>query len=181
VKKLRLNMGLGRAYRQAMIVWLLFTLVVIFIIAGTMMYMVKQKYQQLMQLSMEIQTLTDEVEPFDHLVQVKRQTQENTAVLNKKLKKVNELTQLKKKAPVHILNELVELIPEQLFIESLILNRKEIELKGYAFSLKEVMYFLNRLEESKQFKKPSLKEVGTINDVPDREGLTAFTISAYRI
>ena len=62
-----------------------------------------------------------------------------------------------------------------------ILKKQNIELKGYASSLKDIMFFLNKLEEAKHFKSPNLISIGSEHVEPERDGLTSFTIEALRI
>jgi Tfp pilus assembly protein PilN len=181
VKKLDLNMGLGKAYQRSMNIWIVFSFVVTLIAIGVLVYISRDKQNDILILTQQINSITAEVSSFDHLVQVKNQTKEYKGQLVDKLKTIDKLSRLKKQAPVHILRELESIMPDSVFIESFSLKKQNIELKGYASSLKDIMFFLNKLEEAKHFKSPNLISIGSEHVEPERDGLTSFTIEALRI
>ncbi len=174
-------MGINKAKRKAFLTWFILSCIAALSSVAILWHISYNKQHDILLLQQQIACITQETASLEHLMGIRKETKVYKSELQQKLHKVNKLTRLKQQAPVHILNELVELIPENVFLESLKLDNMDIEVSGYASEVKDIMQFLNLLEESKQFRQPNLARLGSSQEVPEREGLTPFTIKATRI
>lgn len=174
-------MGLSRTRQRAQLIWLMLSSLGAL---GTVVFLWHISYNKqynIFLLQQQIDCITQETTSLEQLIKAKKQTIEHMSQLQQKLDTVTRLTRLKEQAPIHLLNELIDMIPENVFLESLRLNGMDIELSGYASEIKDVMQFLNLLEDSKQFKQPNLVRLGSSEEISERDGLTPFTIHAKRI
>jgi type IV pilus assembly protein PilN len=78
--------------------------------------------------------------------------------LEQKLNLINEL-RANQEGPVHLLDELANLVPDLLWLDAAVIKGRSLEMKGFALSPNAVAEFLQRLDESEYFKEPSLKEM----------------------
>ncbi len=81
--------------------------------------------------------------------------------------KINVINQLKENqwGPVKIMDEISAALPDLLWLNSMTLRGRNVELKGRAFNTNQVATFLESLKNVPEFAEPRLKETSKSNDI----------------
>lgn len=175
IKQVNVKQPSGRSIA----VWLVISL---FFICGTSSYLgyiSYNKYQDILVLQDKIRQLTEATATLGDVYQTKKESLKYQNELQSKIKKMSQLARLNRQAPAKLLNELSQLIPDEVVVESLSIEKKNVEIKGMALSTQDIMLFLDKLEESSHFKQPGLLTLGSAPQETQYE-LIPFTITAVR-
>ena len=105
-------------------------------------------------------TLKNEILLVDKKIKEIEDLEKQKEQLIARMRVIEEL-QSNRPAIVHLLDELVRMVPEGMFIETLVQKGKNITIKGNAQSNARVSAFMRALEDSPWFSKPSLDIINT--------------------
>ncbi len=98
---------------------------------------------------------------------------ERKKVLVKKIKIIEKLEQ-NRKGPYNLFAELSKVIPERVWLESLLEKQSQIEIKGIASDNRSIANFMTSIEDSPAFKKVELKVSKVSNKF--KKGFKSFTL-----
>jgi Tfp pilus assembly protein PilN len=177
--KLSLHLPNRRFQKKSEIVWWVGFFVVwgiAFVAVGVVF--VRQK-RLIYELDVRSADLTKELSFFDQFVATKKEVADQHQKLVDHLKKMNKRVDGHTIVGLDLIGEVIKIIPEDLFLESFILNKK-IEMKGFARSLKEITVFIERLSKSVHCKQPTLVLVGDVQQSLNKENFISFAIEASR-
>src|SRR3990167_10972397 len=132
MKRLRLQMIPQQRRLREALVWILLTIITIVIVSGVVSILTYRKNQEILQLRALNESIIQEVSTFDDLVRQKRDGIERKKELEQRCSKVQRMAKLGEQAPSNMLEELVELIPPHVTLESFVLDGKRLTIKGHA-------------------------------------------------
>jgi len=106
--------------------------------------------------------LKSEISKLDkEIAEIKALKDKTKSLLDRK--KVVEDLQTDRSSSVHLLDQLVRLLPEGIYLKSIKQNGKTIALQGYAQSNARVSTLMRNLEESPWLESPNLVEIKAVN------------------
>jgi type IV pilus assembly protein PilN len=113
-----------------------------------------------------------------------KQIQEILGLENQKerlLARMEIIEQLQRSRPesVHLFDELVQTLPEGVYLTDVSQNGRRVQIKGAAQSSTRVSALMRNIDSSDWLKDPGLDVVETVNDGPARNA--AFTVFAQQI
>jgi len=113
-----------------------------------------------------------------------KQIQEILGLENQKerlLARMEIIEQLQRSRPesVHLFDELVETLPEGVYLTDVSQNGRRVQIKGAAQSSTRVSALMRNIDSSDWLKDPGLDVVETVNDGPARNA--SFTVFAQQI
>jgi len=121
-------------------------------------YLTLMKFNKKRSLNAQIKAAQEEYNRLEPIIAQVNKFKARKEQLELKLNLINEL-RANQEGPVHLLDELADLIPDLLWLDSSVIKGRTLEMKGFALSPNAVAEFLQRLDESEYFKEPSLKEM----------------------
>jgi type IV pilus assembly protein PilN len=164
-------------------------LIIGFVVGGLLVggYLSLMKYNKTRSLNAQIKAAQEEYIRLEPIIIQVNKFKARKLQLEQKLNLINEL-RANQEGPVHILDELADLVPDLLWLESAVVKGRTMELKGFALSPNAVAEFLQRLDESKDpakgekkyFKDPSLKEMKETKDAHSFQLTVGFTYTPGR-
>ncbi len=116
------------------------------------------------------QYLTEQIAKLDTQIgQISKIKEETRALLERK--RVVETLQDNRTEVVHLFDQLIKLLPEGMYLNSVKETGKTLTIIGYAQSSARVSTLMRSLEASQWFKKPSLVEIkaATVNNLRANE------------
>ena len=105
----------------------------------------------------QLEPILKEVEAF------KRQREE----LNTKINLINELT-TKRRGPVHLMDQISRSLPDLVWLVSMQVRGKNVELSGQALNTNAIASFIENLSLVPEFKEPDTKDVSRVGDTAYR-------------
>jgi type IV pilus assembly protein PilN len=126
------------------------------VVGGVHVYMASLIDNQTMRNDM----LKNEIKQVEKKIEEIKALEKQKEQLIARMRVIEEL-QSNRPAIVHLFDELARIVPEGLYIESLVQKGSQIEVKGIAQSNARVSGFMRALEESDWFKNPSLDVINT--------------------
>ena len=121
-------------------------------------YLTLMKFNKKRSLNAQIKAAQEEFNRLEPIIAQVNTFKARKEQLEQKLNLINEL-RANQEGPVHLLDELADLVPDLLWIDQGVVKGRSLELKGFALNPNAVAEFLQRLDESPYFKEPSLKEM----------------------
>jgi len=137
-------------------------------------YLTLMKFNKVRSLNAQIKAAQEEYNRLAPIIEQVNKFKARKEQLEQKLNLINDL-RANQEGPVHLLDELANLIPDLLWLESATIKGRVLEMKGFALSPNAVAEFLQRLDESQYFKEPSLKEMKETKDAHSFNLTVGFT------
>lgn len=161
------------------------TIIIIGLVVGGLLiggYLALMKFNKTRSLNAQIKAAQEEYIRLEPIIEQVNKFKARKLQLEQKLNLINEL-RANQEGPVHLLDELADLVPDLLWIDSMIVKGRVMELKGFALSPNSVAEFLQRLDEpkdaskgeAKYFKEPSLKEMKEVKEAHSFSLTVGFT------
>jgi Tfp pilus assembly protein PilN len=121
-------------------------------------YLTLMKFNKKRSLDAQIKAAQEEYNRLAPIIEQVNKFKIRKEQLEQKLNLIKDLRAIQE-GPVHLLDEIADLVPDLLWFDQATVKGRILEVKGFALSPNAVAEFLQRLDESDYFKEPSLKEM----------------------
>jgi len=121
-------------------------------------YLTLMKYNKKKNVQAQINAAQEEYQRLLPIIEQVKKFKARKEQLEKKLNLINEL-RANQEGPVHLLDELADLVPDLLWLDNMNIKGSTMEIRGKALSPNAVAEFLQRLDDSPYFSEPSLRSM----------------------
>ena len=137
-------------------------LAIVFLINGYVNGAMRYQDQRNLQLSKEVNILNHEVGKINGLIKLRKRLISNITQ--------SQVLQQSRSLTVHLFDELVKIIPEQVYLNGAQRIGARIELSGRAQSNHAVSQLMRNMEVNPWFQRPILTEIKNLNDISTEGG-----------
>jgi len=116
------------------------------------------KYSKKKEVQAQIHAASEEYKRLEPIIENVKKFKARKEQLEKKLNLINEL-RANQEGPVHLLDELADLVPDLLWLENVTIHGRTMDIRGQALSPNAVAEFLQRLDDSPYFSEPTLSSM----------------------
>jgi len=151
-------------------------LIIALLVAGLLVsgYLTLMKYNKKKNIQAQIKAAQEEYQRLLPIIEQVKKFKARKEQLEKKLNLINEL-RANQEGPVHLLDELADLVPDLLWLENVSIRGNTMEVKGQALSPNAVAEFLQRLDDSQYFSEPSLRSMNEVSNAHSFNLVCNFT------
>jgi type IV pilus assembly protein PilN len=121
-------------------------------------YLYWSKYSRKKDVQAQIHAASEEYKRLEPIIENVKKFKARKEQLEKKLNLINEL-RANQEGPVHLLDELADLVPDLLWLENVTIHGRTMDIRGQALSPNAVAEFLQRLDDSPYFSEPTLSSM----------------------
>jgi type IV pilus assembly protein PilN len=156
-------------------------LIIGLLVAGVLVsgYLTLMKYNKKKNIQAQIKAAQEEYQRLLPIIEQVKKFKIRKEQLQKKLDLINEL-RANQEGPVHLLDELADLVPDLLWLDNVSIRGTTMDVKGQALSPNAVAEFLQRLDDSDYFLEPSLRSMQEVASAHSFNIVCTFTYTPGR-
>ena len=151
-------------------------LIIALLVAGLLVsgYLTLMKYNKKKNIQAQIKAAQEEYQRLLPIIEQVKKFKIRKEQLEKKLNLINEL-RANQEGPVHLLDEMADLVPDLLWLDNVGIRGTTMEVRGQALSPNAVAEFLQRLDDSIYFSEPSLRSMQEVANAHSFNLVCTFT------
>lgn len=156
-------------------------LIIGLLVAGLLVsgYLTLMKYNKKKNIQAQIKAAQEEYQRLLPIIEQVKKFKARKEQLEKKLNLINEL-RANQEGPVHLLDELADLVPDLLWLDNVSIRGTTMDIKGQALSPNAVAEFLQRLDDSDYFSEPNLRSMNEVTNAHAFNLVCTFTYTPGR-
>jgi len=143
-------------------------------------YLYWAKYSKRKDVQAQIHAASEEYKRLEPIIEKVKIFKVRKEQLEKKLNLINELRS-NQEGPVHLLDELADLVPDLLWLENVTIHGRTMDIRGQALSPNAVAEFLQRLDDSPYFSEPTLSAMQETQNTHSFSLICQFTYTPGKV